>query len=341
MRKRPISCSFLLVSLLFLQLDSANAQNQGFTVTPFANSPGWITVAYIHSGKPGALWYFVERQGGARSTPLGGPNGSWTDAGLAPNTVYTYRACAVYEKGDPSCSDWVQGRTSTLPGPRANYDPPIITSVTVGTDQVRLTWGATGDYSKVLARNVDMNGGSNQVELQNVPNGSVIMGNLKPGTPYKFMLKGCSGRIFLADSCGPWSQDVFVTTASLSLNEPPPSKPTIQITRFTQDTISLNFAVKVQNANAADRFHLYRDRLPIQEVFPQGATVGWTGSYTDRVNPSQRNQHLYHVCFKGFSPRSEVCSETVQLVKVEAMPARPLRPPGSGPSIRDAIKGIK
>ena len=110
---------------------------------------------------------------------------------------------------------------------------------------------------------------------------------------------------------------------------------------FTQDSISLQFSVKVNRANAADRFLVFRDGAMIQEVFPKGETAGWGGSYTDRVQPAQRHQHQYHVCFRGFSPRANVCSKHVQLVKVESMPAGPLKPPGSGPSIRDAIKSVK
>jgi hypothetical protein len=109
------------------------------------------------------------------------------------------------------------------------------------------------------------------------------------------------------------------------------------MTRFTDEAtttaLSLEFAVKLARANASDRFLLYRNNALIKEIAPPSpAPGGWAGAWTDTVPREQVHQQHYHVCFRGFSPPANVCSDgTVHLVKVEPIPQTTLKP-SRGPS---------
>ena len=158
------------VASIFFGAIAADA-SEAPSVKVQANAPGWITVTYNHSGTGGVQWYQIERQGGGGGT-LYSPNGQFTDNHLTPNTPYSYRVCAVYEANDRACSDWVGATTLPDPGKPANYDPPIIIDYQFATDSIKVTWGKTGDYDKILARIEDDRGNNSQRDLPNTPNGS-------------------------------------------------------------------------------------------------------------------------------------------------------------------------
>lgn len=333
------------ILLLLISLPAAVAQDLESphmppTVIAFGNAPGWITVAYNHASPDGVLWYVVERRGGG-SAVLFGSDGTWTDVQLTPDTTYAYHVCAIYGSDDePACSGWVEARTLPPPGSPADFDPPIIRNIQVSPRAIQVTWGETGDYTRILARIEDAVANSVQLDVQNIPNSSVTFDGLRPSTPYKVLLKGCSSRILLPDSCGPWSPEVFMSTASLPQDPPPPQKPSLRMTGFTETSISLQFSVKLPRANASDRFHIFRDGNRIQEVFPTAAVGGWSGSYTDNVQASQRHEHQYSVCFEGHSPRADVCSTTVRLIPAEAVTSDTLKPgPSPGRRAIDSLMG--
>lgn len=197
------------------------------TVTVQANAPGWITVNYYHSGLNGVVGYFIERQEpNARITSYS-PNGQWTDSYLTPSTTYAYRVCAVYPtEKDPVCSTWVQATTLPPPPPPTNMSPPNITDVGVTTDSLTVSWGAIGEYSKILARLEDTAGHSDQRDLQSRANAAYTFRGLKADTEYRISLKGCS-RTLLGSSCGPWSAAVSIKTAAIP-TPPPPPKMTVE-----------------------------------------------------------------------------------------------------------------
>ena len=287
-----------------------------------ANAPGWITVTYSHSGTGGVQWYRVERRGGGGGN-LYSPNGQFTDSHLTPNTQYSYRVCAIYEGGDPACSGWVSAKTLPDPGKPANYDPPIIIDHQVATDSIKVTWGKTGDYDKILARIEDDRGNNSQRDLPSTPNGSHIFNGLRSGARYKVILKGC-GNSLLGSGCGPWSPAVFITTAAPPRQAPPPSKPTLTVSAPQSGAVALAFAVKIAVAGGESKFLVYRDRKEIASVNPRSALDGLGGTYSETVRLWE--QHRYQVCFLGGSPTVKVCSDTVPgpAPSIEVQPKPPI-----------------
>jgi hypothetical protein len=206
---------------------SAALASETPTITVQANAPGWITVNYYHSGLNGVVGYAIERQEPAARITSYSPNGQWTDTYLTPSTTYAYRACAYYSnQNEPVCSAWVQATTLPPPPPPTNMSPPNITDVGVTTDSLTVSWGAIGEYSKILARLEDNAGHSDQRDLQSRANAAYTFRGLRPDTPYRISLKGCS-RTLLGSSCGPWSQAVSIKTAAIP-TPPPPPKMTVE-----------------------------------------------------------------------------------------------------------------
>lgn len=274
-------------------------------VTLQANGPGWITVNYEHPGTDGLLWYYPEREDGGGTYTSGSPN-QFIDTHLTPDTEYAYRVCAVYEEEEePLCSDFQRERTLPAPGRPANFDPPTITDIEVAPDAIKVTWGPTGDYTRILVHLSDDLGHVDQREVPNVPNGSYTFPGLRAGALYRVILKGCS--FSLNNGCGGWSPDVFITTPLPPEPSPPPGKPTLTLTGQTATTVSLDFFVKTRVATPGQRFLVYRDGVQIQEVTPRGALNGYDGSYTDTVQTFV--SHRYHVCFEEYA--HHVCSNSV------------------------------
>jgi len=92
-------------------------------VSAQANSPGWITVYWEHSGV-NVDSFVIERQDPPyteksvlRIAVSGNPASNYIDKNLRPDTTYNYRVCAVL--GDkPTCSGWVAAKTlPTQPPP--------------------------------------------------------------------------------------------------------------------------------------------------------------------------------------------------------------------------------
>jgi hypothetical protein len=118
-----------------------------------ANAPGWVTINYAHSGTGGAIGFYIEREGAGTVFASVAPSGQLIDTHLEPDTQYAYRACAAYEGADePACSNFFPARTLPANNKPANFDPPLINDVTIDIGKIAITWGPTGDCSKVLLR---------------------------------------------------------------------------------------------------------------------------------------------------------------------------------------------
>jgi hypothetical protein len=105
---------------------SVNGQEAPYVLAQ-ANSPGWITVSWEHTGED--VYYFtIERQDSPYPIAQSyNRTDSVTDKNLKANTVYNYRVCAVYAYSQ-TCSPWVSVRTlpppSSSPGGSSGNPPP-------------------------------------------------------------------------------------------------------------------------------------------------------------------------------------------------------------------------
>ncbi len=214
-------------------------------VVVYKNSPSMITVAYDHSPDPNRSespllfeYYFIERENpksrwnvGAPPTASGvldGGKASWQDTGLEPNTEYGYQLCVVYVGEDtPECSGY---KYPTTHPPGEPYTPPVLTPPTVihvehTSDSVTVSWGATGDYDRILVRIEDDLGNHDQRTVYNHPNRDFTFPGMRPEGQYTVLLKGCS-LSWGALHCGPWSPPAVATRTSIAA--PPPPQMTVE-----------------------------------------------------------------------------------------------------------------
>lgn len=153
-----------LCGLVLLALGSSATSVKGQEVprvSTQANSPGWITVYWDHSGF-NVDSFVIERQDPPyteksvlRIAFSGNPASNYIDKNLKPDTTYNYRVCAVL--GDTrSCSGWVGAKTfppppppssggssrGTSSAPKHGLRTPNLTATTNNPLTIMLHWGS-------------------------------------------------------------------------------------------------------------------------------------------------------------------------------------------------------
>jgi hypothetical protein len=212
--------------LLFAGVGTAAAEEREAPMieAAYSNAPRVITVEWDHRG-PDVYGYAIQLQEGEEwqdaVPPLDHTFGRYVIAGLEPKTWYILRVCAIYGPApdtDRECSEppW---RVQTQPPEQppgdvvASLVPPGDIRLSATADVVRVDWGPTGRYDKILVRLDDDRGNHDQRELRNHPNGSLEFEGMRPSALYRVILKGCNGRsATTSGGCGPWSADLFITT---------------------------------------------------------------------------------------------------------------------------------
>ncbi|MEO8611657.1 MAG: tachylectin-related carbohydrate-binding protein [Chloroflexota bacterium] len=174
------------------------------------NAPGWITIAWLHSGEGGVLGYRIDRQNPSFSWTTFNNAGNHTDMGLQPSTTYSYRVCAVYS-GSEACSEWVAVRTMDPPqtNPPISRPPPTITAHEITPNSITVKWSGR-KYDRVHIRWRKNAPGSDPREAQiDIDHegweGYRHFPNLETSTPYTFRIQGCDVNFFGVAHCGPWS----------------------------------------------------------------------------------------------------------------------------------------
>src|SRR5712691_6346602 len=101
--------------------ESVNGQEPPRTLVQ-ANSPGWITVSWEHTGQD-VYWFEIHRQDPPYTensyvllAKSENRTDSLTDKNLKADTTYKYRVCAVY-LSSWTCADWVSVKTLSPPPP--------------------------------------------------------------------------------------------------------------------------------------------------------------------------------------------------------------------------------
>lgn len=194
-----------------------------------ANSPGWITIAWAHSGQDGVLGYRLQRQTPAAAWVTNNNVGQHTDMGLQASTSYSYSVCAVFPGGAEMCSPWVTVMTMPPepPRPPASRPPPTLTAHEVTQHGITVKWSGR-TYDRVHIRWRRSTPGSSPLEAQvdidhDQPVGYRHFPNLEVGTPYAFRIQGCDVNFIGVANCGPWSAPpVQISTAGPVLPAVPP-----------------------------------------------------------------------------------------------------------------------
>ncbi len=167
-------------------------------VTPLSQTSlglAWTAPA----SNPAILYYQIEREIGlgggfiviantTNTTP------SYTDSGLAPNTVYDYRISAVNASGTGTASD--PGAGTTLSVPLAPAAPGNLKATITSGSQVQLTWTApanTGISGYRIERELGMGGGFDVLVANTSSTATTYTdGNLAPGGIYGYRVTAFS-----------------------------------------------------------------------------------------------------------------------------------------------------
>ncbi len=213
----------ILAALLLLlggsRAAAAEERTAPYLTAAFANGPGAITLAWFHQGQ-GVYGFAIQLQEGEQwldATQLDHTFVQHTLANLEPETWYTLRVCAVYGPAgdaDRECSQpEVRVRTQAPEqtpsgGVNASMVPPSDIQLSAGADFVRVGWGQTGPYDRILVRLTDMFGNVDQRDVGNHPNGYLEFEGMLPGTEYHVILKGGN----TGGPYGPWSADASIRT---------------------------------------------------------------------------------------------------------------------------------
>lgn len=288
------------------------------TITTEANAPGVISINYYHSGIGAIDLFYIQRFGDGRIIfSSHEPNDQHLDMNLIPNTVYSYRACAIYQdQVVDSCSDFIDERTMQPPAPPPSYQPPSITSTQFTTNAITVTWGPTGEYNSVFIQLSDTLGNVDQRELPNTPGAgrSFTFGGLRSGAVYRIILKGCSVNVFGGAGCGPWSPDEFVTTETEELSPPPLEKPQLSVIVETSfNFLDLNVRI-YRSQGPGIRYLFFRNgeqilEMPLDQSVFTGPFVDWRYVHKDPTFGARRS---YHVCLVSpMTQPQQVCSDVV------------------------------
>ena len=192
------------------------------------NAPGVITIAWAHSGNGGPLSFFIERQNPPlRIGPFVNNVDFYTDMGLQPSTLYSYRVCVIYPDGAQACSAFAPVQTMPPEQPTESWAPPTITAQAVTPNSITIQWSGPS-YGKVQIlwrkKSESLNRPQISIDQDGRGGGSRHFPNLEPNTTYLFSIQGCRWSLS-GSSCGNWSSPVELRTSAVVPPPPPPVVP--------------------------------------------------------------------------------------------------------------------
>jgi len=233
----------------------------------------------------------IERQSPSQAWTTNNNISFHTDMGLQPNTLYSYRVCAIYPDESTECSDWVPVRTmaAEIPQPPANRTSPTLTAHEVTHNSITVKW--TGQqYDRVHIRWRKNTPGSSPLEAQIDIDHDERVGyrnfpGLEMSTPYTFRIQGCHVNVFEVANCGPWSEvplqistsgpphEVWVDFASQGPHEGDASHPFKTIAEAVA-VVTNGGTVKIMPGSSSER-HITSNNKRVTLVAPNGGvTIG-------------------------------------------------------------------
>ena len=202
---------------------------------------------------------------------------SYPITGLNPGTDYQIQVRAVFTSGGPG--EWSQAvnvstdnpDNQTLPPPPPQVErAPVVTTGTVTTDSVTVSWTAPQTTETISRYELRYRAAVTWIDVVDIPSTvtSYVITSLVPGTDYQIQVRAA----FASASVSPWSQTLTATTASMMTDE---SVPTFKITTrrsYIEGDAAISFVVDSDLlATEAIRFSVHATETGV-------ARMGvWTG----------------------------------------------------------------
>jgi hypothetical protein len=229
----------VLVGLLFAggHVARADDHEQPVGVYEISNSPGVMTVYWLHSGD-GVFQFDVEEKTTNTGTTVACPCGFGPEQisirNLQPGTPYQFRVCAVYDDRDTdrTCSDYTDPVKTMAAQPPATNLPaskPVITGIDAGFDRsgnasMGVHFETAGDSydSYTVRQRVKAAPGAPDNLFQDEDSkasgssGFHVVDGLLPGTTYQFQVRGCYKDFFFITDCQDWGPLYDATTLQLA-----------------------------------------------------------------------------------------------------------------------------
>ncbi|MBT8395509.1 MAG: hypothetical protein HKO65_14200 [Gemmatimonadetes bacterium] len=201
---------------------------------------------------PGGIWVLIGSVGA--DTPV------FADAGLTPNTVYTYRVRACNVAGCSAYSNEGSAVTNEIP-PEA---PTELAATATGPYTVDLTWTDASDNESTfrLERRVSPSGSWVEVATPAVNNTAAADGGLSPNTSYAYRLRACNDV-----GCSAYSNEAVVITADV----PPAAPSSLSAAPTGSTSVTLSWA---DGSTNEDLFRVERR----EGAMGSWAQVGTTGA---------------------------------------------------------------
>jgi fibronectin type 3 domain-containing protein len=265
--------------------------NEAETATP-PTAPSALTIGTVTSSSVQLGWtdnsatetgFEVERSraGGpfARVAIAGPDNTTFTDTGLDPGTVYTYRVRACNDGG---CSDYAGDTDAETLPPPAPAAPSGLSATAVSSTAIRLEW--TDNSSDETRFEIQRRQGSASfVAVANVGESVTAYtdNGLEPATAYDYRIRACHD-----SGCSAY------TGASATTDDPPPPAPpsALSATATSRDRIAVTWSdnsddeisfVLQRRGPGGDDFSLLAELEPDTESYED--RISGEGTYTYRI----------------------------------------------------------
>jgi chitodextrinase len=219
------------------------------------------TVALSWSGatdKVGVTGYYVDRNGVQIANVTGT---SYTDAGLAAATQYTYTVYAYDAAGNVSTASNAVTATTSLP---STPPAPTLSSTGTTTTTVSLSWTTVNDVNGGITYKVDR--GSTQV-ASGLTSTTYTDTGLTPATQYTYTVYATDSK----SNVSPASNSITATTVAASA---PPPAPTLSSGAVTNSSVALSWSAVTDTAGVTG-YEVFRSSTMVASV--AGTTYTDTG----------------------------------------------------------------
>jgi chitodextrinase len=244
-----------------------------------ATSPSQITLSWTASTDDVAVTrYDVLRNGNLVATTAAT---AVSDAGLIPNTLYSYTVAAFDAAGNVSAQSAPVNVTTPGPDVIPPSTPTALQASNVTSSSVTITWASSTDNVAVAGYQIFRNG----VQIGMAPGTSYSDSGLSPSTTYAYTVAAFD----TSNNVSPQSQQLFVTTAATPAIAPSFVQVS-QIQLSSAASISAAFNVAATTGNTIIVVVGWSNNSPVNVTDSQGDTfvsvsppTSWWNGYSAQV----------------------------------------------------------